>query len=119
MCTAWAPRCLDASGAALAAGLAAAPDIIKPNRAELAELLGHALTDTTSVVAAARELLARPNAPGTVVVSMGGEGALFVTRQDALLAHHSHRTHQHGWRGRCDGGRQDRGGANRRAGLAH
>lgn len=78
---------LDASGAALAAGLAAAPDIIKPNRAELAELLGHALTDTTSVVAAARELLARPNAPGTVVVSMGGEGALFVTRQDALLAH--------------------------------
>ena len=78
---------LDASGAALAAGLAATPDIIKPNRAELAELLGHALTDTTSVVAAARALLARPNAPGTVVVSMGGEGALFVTRQDALLAH--------------------------------
>ncbi len=78
---------LDASGAALAAGVGAAPDIIKPNRAELCELIGHPLTDTDSVVAAARELLARPNAPGTVIVSMGGEGALFVNRQDALLAH--------------------------------
>jgi len=39
------------------------------------------------VVAAARELLARPNAPGLVIVSMGGEGALFVSPQQALLAH--------------------------------
>lgn len=78
---------LDASGAALAAGVAAAPDIIKPNRVELAELIGHALTDTDSVVTAARELLARPNGPGTVVVSMGGDGALFVNRKEALLAH--------------------------------
>jgi len=78
---------LDASGPALAAGVGAAPDIIKPNRAELSELLGHALTDTDSVVAAARELLTRPNAPGAVVVSMGGEGALFVNRKEALLAH--------------------------------
>ena len=78
---------LDASGAALAAGVGAAPDIIKPNRAELAELIGHPLTDANSVVTAARELLARPNAPGMVVVSMGGEGALFVSRNEALLAH--------------------------------
>ena len=78
---------LDASGAALAAGVGAAPDIIKPNRAELAELIGHPLTDANSVVAAARELLARPSAPGMVVVSMGGEGALFVSRNEALLAH--------------------------------
>lgn len=78
---------LDASGAALKAGIAAAPDIIKPNRAELCELIGQPLSDTASVVAAARELLTRPNAPGLVVVSMGGEGALFVNRQTALLAH--------------------------------
>jgi 1-phosphofructokinase len=78
---------LDASGAALAAGVAAAPDIIKPNRVELAELIGQPLTDTDSVVAAARALLARPNGPGTVVVSMGGDGALFVNRKEALLAH--------------------------------
>jgi len=78
---------LDASGAALAAGLNAAPDIIKPNRAELAELIGRGLADADAVVAAARELLARPNAPGLVIVSMGGEGALFVSPQQALLAH--------------------------------
>lgn len=78
---------LDASGAALNAGVGAAPDIIKPNRAELSELIGQTLTDADSVVAAARELLARPNAPGTVVVSMGGDGALFVNRKEALLAH--------------------------------
>lgn len=78
---------LDASGAALAAGVGAAPDIIKPNRSELSELIGRTLGDSASVVAAARELLARPNAPGTVIVSMGGDGALFVNRQQALLAH--------------------------------
>lgn len=78
---------LDTSGSALAAGVSAAPDIIKPNRAELAELIGHPLGDTASVVAAARELLAQANAPKTVVVSMGHEGALFVNQQEALLAH--------------------------------
>lgn len=78
---------LDASGAALAAGAGAAPDIIKPNRTELCELIGRPLTDTDAVLAAARELLTRPNAPCTVIVSMGGDGALFVTRQEALLAH--------------------------------
>jgi 1-phosphofructokinase len=77
---------LDASGSALAEGVEAAPAIIKPNRAELAELMGRALPDTAAVVVAARELLARPHAPGMVVVSMGGEGALFVDRQQALLA---------------------------------
>lgn len=78
---------LDASGSALASGVGAAPDIIKPNRAELSELIGRTLSDTASVIAAARELLARPNAPETVIVSMGGDGALFVNRQQALLAH--------------------------------
>jgi 1-phosphofructokinase len=78
---------LDASGGALAAGIGAAPAIIKPNRAELAELTGLALDDTTAVAAAARALLARADGPGLVVVSMGSEGALFVDRQQALLAH--------------------------------
>ena len=78
---------LDASGAALTAGVGAAPDIIKPNREELAEMLGRPLDNIRSVIAAARELLARPDAPGTVIVSLGGEGALFVDRQEALLAH--------------------------------
>jgi 1-phosphofructokinase len=78
---------LDASGAALAAGVDTAPDIIKPNRTELSELIGRPLGDTTSVAVAAQELLARPKAPGTVIVSLGAAGALFVNRQQALLAH--------------------------------
>ena len=77
---------LDASGPALAAGLLAAPDLIKPNRAELAELTGHPLDDLDAVAAAARGLLAGSRGPGTVVVSMGGEGALFLDRDQALLA---------------------------------
>lgn len=77
---------LDASGAALAAGIQAAPDILKPNRAELAELVGRPLADTAAVVAAARELLARDPGPRTVVVSMGGDGALFIDATHTLLA---------------------------------
>ena len=49
---------LDASGSALAAGIDAAPDIIKPNRAELAEWTGQPLDDTDSVIAAVRDLRA-------------------------------------------------------------
>lgn len=81
-------RCLlDASGAALAAAIAAGPDIAKPNRDELAELVGHALPDVDAVVAAGRKLLHDTPALRTLVVSMGGDGALFLNREEALLAH--------------------------------
>jgi len=78
---------LDASGAPLASGLAAAPDIVKPNRAELAELVGHDLGDIHSVIDAAHDLLAGAHAPQTVIVSMGGDGALFMNREETWLAH--------------------------------
>lgn len=78
---------LDASGAALAEAIAAGPDIAKPNRAELAELVGHPLPDSVAVVAAGRALLARTPTLRTLVVSMGGDGALFLNRDEALLAH--------------------------------
>ena len=77
---------LDSSGPALAAGLGAAPEIVKPNLAELRELTGQGLADLDSVVAAGRALLAGPRGPGTVVVSMGAEGALFLAPREALLA---------------------------------
>ena len=80
---------LDASGPALAEGLKAAPDLIKPNRAELAELVGRGLGSLDDIVAAARALMAGAAGPGAVVVSMGGEGALFLDREQALLAHPS------------------------------
>lgn len=78
---------LDASGSALAAGVSAAPDIVKPNRTELAELVGRPLDGMESVIAASHELLARRDAPKTVVVSMGADGALFMNRTETLLAH--------------------------------
>lgn len=74
----------DASGAGLRALLAgpAMPDAIKPNRHELEGFVGHALPDTAALLAVARRLVAQ--GVGLVVVSMGGEGALFVTTDAAL-----------------------------------
>ncbi|MCQ4159238.1 1-phosphofructokinase [Roseomonas sp. GC11] len=66
---------LDSSGPAFAAALEARPALVKPNRDELSALLGRPLPDRAALVAAARELQGRgiPH----VVVSAGGEGALF------------------------------------------
>jgi len=75
---------LDSSGEPLRQGIAAAPWAIKPNIAELVELVGHPLPDRGAVVEAARQLLATGIA--CVVVSMGRDGALFVTGQECLLA---------------------------------
>lgn len=71
---------VDASGSALAAVLnndrAGLPHLIKPNTDELAELLGVALHTVGDVTAAARALLTR--GVRTVLVSLGGAGALLV-----------------------------------------
>lgn len=77
---------LDTSGASLQAALAAGPRIVKPNRHELAELVGRPLDTLESVVATGRELLAGSPAPELVVVSLGGDGALFLTNQQAVRA---------------------------------
>lgn len=63
---------LDTSGAALLAGLAAHPAVVKPNAEELREVTG--LADP---VAAAGEL--RRAGAGAVVVSLGADGLLAVT----------------------------------------
>ncbi|MGF1642047.1 MAG: 1-phosphofructokinase [Thiotrichales bacterium] len=75
---------LDSSGEALRLGIAALPWAIKPNIHELEELLGKTLPDTPAVIGAARELLAR--GLGCVVVSMGEQGALFLTASECLHA---------------------------------
>jgi 1-phosphofructokinase len=77
---------LDTSGAALAAALAARalPYAIKPNRHELEAWTGTALDDRAALFGAARALLAR--GVGLVAISMGGDGALFVDADGALLA---------------------------------
>jgi 1-phosphofructokinase len=75
---------VDASGAPLRALLEGGvmPDAIKPNRHELEDWAGEALPDLGALLRAARRLAAR--GVGLVVVSMGGEGALFATAGAAL-----------------------------------
>ncbi|MBB1258907.1 1-phosphofructokinase family hexose kinase [Streptomyces alkaliterrae] len=66
------PVLLDTSGEPLARGLAARPELVKPNLAELA-----ALTGSREPLRAAGE--ARRRGAGTVVASLGAEGLLAVT----------------------------------------
>jgi 1-phosphofructokinase len=75
---------LDASGAALAAGLGAVPALVKPNRAELEELVGRSLLDDEAMLASADEL--RSRGVGTVIISLGARGALFVGADGAVAA---------------------------------
>lgn len=74
---------LDTSGDALRHGIEAAPDIIKPNIHELEALVGKPLNTQTAIVEAAQKLLAM--GIGLVVVSMGGEGACFVSKTDVVM----------------------------------
>ena len=88
----WVARCkeagakvfLDADGALLAEGLRAAPDLVKPNQDELSRLVGHPLETVEALAGAAGALLA--DGVQKVVVSMGGKGALYVTRETVLHA---------------------------------
>ncbi|WP_432562155.1 1-phosphofructokinase family hexose kinase [Kineococcus sp. SYSU DK003] len=78
-------RCaVDTSGTALAAAVEAAPDVLKPNHEELAELLGRELLTVGDVVTAAAGL--RAAGVGEVLVSLGGAGALLVTADGAVWA---------------------------------
>jgi 1-phosphofructokinase family hexose kinase len=68
---------IDASGAPLRHAVAAGPDLIKPNLQELEELVGHSLDTLGDVLAAALDLVTHGVA--TVVVSLGGQGALLAS----------------------------------------
>jgi 1-phosphofructokinase len=76
---------LDTSGQSFVHALKMGPDVVKPNLVELSEILGEELGTPEAVVEAARgKLLSR--GVSLAVVSMGGDGAVFVTREKALLA---------------------------------
>ena len=78
---------LDTSGQPLSDALKATPDSVKPNRDELAEHLGRPLENVSEVVKAARSLLKESRNMSLVAVSMGSEGAVFVSPANAVLAH--------------------------------
>jgi 1-phosphofructokinase family hexose kinase len=75
---------LDADGDTLRAGLAGRPTLIKPNVREAEALLGRRLPDLATVVAGARELVAR--GPRIVVLSMAAEGSICATADRVLQA---------------------------------
>lgn len=76
----------DTSGAPLRAVLngSAMPSVIKPNREELEEFVGHRLADDAAIIGAARALAM--SGVTLVVVSLGADGALFVTESAFLRA---------------------------------
>lgn len=76
---------LDTSGPPLMAALDAPPTLVKPNRAELEAVVGRVLDTDEALLATADEL--RATGIDTVIVSLGADGALFVTPAGAVLAH--------------------------------
>ena len=75
---------LDTSGEPLRLAIAQSPEIVKPNLVELEELIGHELKTPQEVATAAASLVG--NGVELAVVSMGEQGAVFVTSEAALLA---------------------------------
>ena len=75
---------VDSSGEPMIRALSARPDLIKPNRVELAEAVGHDLPTVGAVVAAARGLVA--SGIGCVLVSLGRDGALLVDSETVVRA---------------------------------
>jgi 6-phosphofructokinase 2 len=75
---------VDADGAELEHGIDAGAKMIKPNRHELERLLKRELPTIQDVLSGARETLNM--GVGIVAASMGGDGALLVTRDYAYLA---------------------------------
>jgi 1-phosphofructokinase len=73
---------VDTSGVALAHAVAAAPDLIKPNAAELEELCDQPIDSLGDVVTACRKLVHR--LVGAVLASLGERGALYLDADDAV-----------------------------------
>ena len=76
---------LDADGDLLKAGLKASPYLIKPNNHELGALTGRALETPEEIAETAAELM-KEYGIGKVVASMGGDGAVYVTKDKTIYA---------------------------------
>jgi len=72
----------DADGAAFRAAMEATPDIIKPNKFELLQYFG--ADESADCIALCRQLLDK--GVQMAAISMGAEGAFFVTKNESLYA---------------------------------
>jgi 1-phosphofructokinase len=75
---------LDAKGDALKHSLPEQPFLIKPNHHELGELFGVTISTPMEALKYGREAIER--GAQNVIVSMAGQGAVFVNRQEAFVA---------------------------------
>lgn len=73
---------LDTVGEPMRLGIQAHPDVIKPNQSELSELFGEPLHYIRDIFVASRQIVQQ--GVESVVVSLGSEGALFVTHDEIL-----------------------------------
>lgn len=80
---------VDATGEVLLCALPYHPYLIKPNRDELSALAGRELPDDESVLAAARVL--QEKGARNVLVSLGGDGALLLTEDGAVVRRAAYR----------------------------
>ena len=77
---------LDTSGDALAEGLKASPDLVKPNKLEAETLLGLELKTYGDAVEAANNI--RKLGAAEVILTLGASGAVFVGAKSKLIATH-------------------------------
>lgn len=75
---------LDANGMLLRNGVKAGPDLIKPNKDEFAGLVGEKKATIAEIAQAANEYVRQ--GIGQVVISLGGNGAVFVRQGEAIYA---------------------------------
>lgn len=76
---------LDTVGEPMRLGIAEQPTIIKPNQSELSDLFGRELHYTRDIIAVARQVAQK--GVEYVVVTLGANGAVFVTRDEVLYGH--------------------------------
>lgn len=79
------PVIFDSSGPSLRVGMRSHPDIVKPNLAELGDLLGYAPASQQEVRQAAGKLHEQHHT--NVIVTLGGEGAFAVFRDGSYFIH--------------------------------
>lgn len=78
---------VDSSGDALGAFLACGPDVIKPNEHEMAALMGGPASRDAQVAFIQRQVLGRVMpADGQVLLTLGRQGAMLVSREGVLAA---------------------------------
>ncbi len=77
---------LDTSGASLTCGIEAAPDMVKPNTDEIAQILGHEVASIEEAAHAAQELHEKKGI-AYVVVSLGGDGSVMACDEGIFRGH--------------------------------